>query len=513
MLSTESKRYWRETAFLATKYIVISCTMGLLAKIAYDSFRLELLERGNPTPADWSFWTRCELHVTRVLRAPENGGMVDWARTGTTLRALMRQLEDPEGEGKDLLGGTVEDETPAIPGVGRVGWDISAKSWPWRSCYFEVVMGCATAAERLENKVVDLTRRIAFPKDTVIGPSNPDPRPVPSYSPPAPLEENCAEAFEAPEIYYLRVITGKGFETWQRLDAAQAYANWLEYKGLQETAREVYRWSLDIALEALPQGADRVVDESGALRHDSGVSPTPNLLRAATDLAIHHSRTGDVATALPIFLSLLRARRASPVPQFDLLSTRNRSNRPQTDIGAAIAFIRSIFAPTPFPPPPPTGDEPFSRRSEAPDCGESELMVYIGEILFAAAGREEEGLAWTRSAVQVAEANAGRKNLANDQEEKKKCKQCLLTGVRNWELMLQQLVSHKDGGFTAQGGWRGWLGWLGLHGRAKSQAAVREAAVKELEQAVRLRERVVKQSIDEEMANSQRTRSGFVWIK
>ncbi|KAI7502674.1 hypothetical protein KC347_g8868 [Hortaea werneckii] len=540
LLSTESRTYVREQVYLAAKWTGIIWTFLVLGGIAYVGIQIEMDERRQPTPDEWSFSTRWHMRVVRAhLRAGEQGGgggYVDWAAVGSACRKILRSLEDAEKDGKGIGALGDDGEGLLIPDVGKGGLDVSAKSWPWRAGYFEVIMSCAAAAEHLDGMVLDKTRNMVFPREVVIGPSNPDPRPVPPYMAAAPKEEDCGRPFEPPETYYMRVLTSLGFTTKQKLDAAMAYANWLEFKGTPGAAEEMYRWAVDIAKAGLPttMNAEDIVDsQSNVLKPEAAKEATPNLLHVTTNLAIHHARTGNVAAALPIFLSVLRAQRSAPVSPFppQTASAEPSEAAAKTDIGSAASMVQRFFRPPRFPPPPPSGDLPVVRASEQPTCDESELMLYIGEILFATSPSSQEGLGWTRSAVTIAEANiqnersAAGKAQASEQGStgQGKCRQCLLTGVGNWETMLRRLseqqgaVGGREGGRNAA--WFEWSGWFGqgggdgVKGRTLDEAATGIVS-KELEQVERLKERIVREGIDQEMGRAKGVQGGgaSVWI-
>ncbi|KAK3670747.1 hypothetical protein LTR78_009439 [Recurvomyces mirabilis] len=522
LLSTETRRYISEQFYLAVKWSIIIWVFGILGGMMYLGIAIELQERKNPTPEEWSFWARWALRGARAqMEAGETQGFVDWASVGGSLRRCLARLEDRGRDGKGT--GEVEEGGILIEGVRKAGQDISGKSWPWRSGYCEVIMGCAAAAEQMDGMVLDETRGLVFPKEMVVGPSNLDPRPVPAYMPAAPLEENCVRPFEAPETFYMRVLTGKGFTTKQKLDAALVYANWLEFKGLQDSAEEMYRWGVDIAKAGLPNhiAPDTIIDaRTSVLLGNVGESnATPNLLQAATALAIHHARTSNVSSALPLFLSVLRARRSAPLSPMSQSTTRNLSalftdpEQPKTDIGAASSLLAKIFQVPAYPLPPPSGDLPLIRTSEKPSCDESELMLYIGEILFATSPASNEGLGWTRQAVAIAEANLQNQthnSAAETPKEKERCKACLLTGVGNWETMLHRLAetqdstSYREGGRNA--GWSEWRGWFGRDGGVKGgvlDLAAGGVIEEELKRVEGLKERIVREDIGREMGRGK----------
>lgn len=112
-------------------------------------------------------------------------------------------------------------------------------------------------------------------------------------------------------------------------------------------------------------------------------------------------------------------------------------------------------------------------------------MAYIGEILYASS-RKEDGLAWTREAVDVAEVEARRKDNGVGEAEKRRCKQCLEVGLGNWEKMVGRLAREekrgKEEGKGKKGG--GWLGFGGgggeedVIGRWESEEKVVEERMK-----------------------------------
>ncbi|TKA44574.1 hypothetical protein B0A54_04524 [Friedmanniomyces endolithicus] len=385
LISTENRRYVGEQLFLAAKWTAIFWVFAVLGGVAYLGVLIELEERKAPTPSELSFWSRWSLRGARAqLRAGEDGpGSVDWAAAGSLLRRCLAKMDDRAKDGKGVTD--VEDGGILIDGNRKAGLDISSRSWQWQASYYEVLMGCATAAEHLNSMVLDKTRSLVFPKDVVIGPSNPDPRPVPAYLHAAPKEADCVPAFEAPETFYMRVLTTRGFTTRQKLDAALSYANWLELKGLHDSAEEMYTWGVDIAKSAL--GSTAAID---------------SLIDAKT----------------------------------------------------------SVLKPT---------------------CEESELMLYIGEILFATSA---------------------------------KCKACIMTGIGNWETMLHRLAAEQSSLTAREGGrasaleWRGWFGRDGGQ-KGKTLDELHEGVfAEELKQVERLKERVLREGIGQELANSRASGNG-----
>lgn len=497
--------------------------------IALTAWHMESEERENPTPNEWGWMTRQRLRTSREEMAAIEMGrkpVIDWPLVGSAAKDALARLEDHDRDGRGLLSQGEETDGEGgilIPDVGRAGFDISSKSWEWRAGYHEVLMKCATAAEHLENMVLDKKRDKFYPKDCVVGPSYPDPRPVPHYFKDTvpPREEDCVPFYERPEAFYMRILTTKGFDTRQKLEAVEGYANYLSYKGLNESAEEMYRWGVDIAKAALPGEygtADAVIDaKTNVLTEKAKQQGTDNLLRAATGLATHFARTGDTASALPILLSVLRARRAAPLELEPAFPMDFGPAKPETDIGAVIDFFKRVLKPVSFPPPPPSGDLPLARYSEQPTCEEGELMVYVGEIIFAAAAaggkaeqeRRTEGIGWTRQGAMAAGMNLKQRHERTMEKldagarermkaENKRCKECFLTGVRNWETMLKLVASQRISNKGREGGEGKGVSWLGW-GRETLEERSVEDLEGELMEVERMKERILREGIEEDL--------------
>lgn len=425
----------------------------------------EILERKFPSPPEWSMVSRIDYRSAKNQEYPDpNGsGLTDWASAGQAYGLLLERLEDPTKDGQDLRHILQDEGDIYVAGVGKAGLDISSKSEPWRRGYYDCLMGCAKAAENRDGWVRDTTRNIAFPAEVVIGPSNPRPKPVPFGAKPAPLEENCIPAFEPAGTYYMRILTTHGFSTRQRLDAALAYADWYDFKGLSSTAEDLYDWALDIAMGALPEGVNNVVDIKTGVIDSKASYITSNVLLATTSLAYHHARNNNLAAALPIFLSILRARRQLPTVMYQ--SEIEPEARYDSAFAALMSFMKSLLVPPPYPPAPPTGDE-ISSRTPATLCEEAGVMSHIGEILFASSSansfanspsnpsvgppgpsiattgqlkNQQSGLSWTREAVDLAEATLVAAD-PRDEEARDKCSECLAVGMDNWLTMISKLV-------------------------------------------------------------------------
>lgn len=400
----------------------------------------EEIEHKWPTPPEWSWKTRWCLRSAEALQHPEEIGklMTSWPKVAGYLREVIKRLEDPEGEGKGIR--EQGDGGFLVEGVGKTGYDVSMKSEPWRRGYFQALMGAAKAAENLEGWLTDWKLRLSAPAEYVAGPSNPHPKPSPAGKPQL-QEENCEPASEPPEVFYIKILTTNGFSTKQKVDAALAYADWLDYKGLKGTARDVYNWAMDIAAAGLPFDAARVVDtKTGVLKNNNQDIASENIMRVSTALAVHHARSGDLQTALSIFTSVLKARRRlpeDPSPKPRRPASQPTGHFPFSDL---VNKIKTILVPVKYPDAPPSGNDP-PVRTVGSACEEAGLMTYIGEIIYATSSREN-GLAWTRDAVDMAETTF--MELSNDREDaaaRERCIQCLKVGLDNWKTMVQKQVA------------------------------------------------------------------------
>ena len=423
-----------------------------------------------PTPPDWSFWARWDLRSARALQCPERWGRVatNWGKCATYYRDLLDRIEGPGGEAlRGNQDNNDDDGELFIQGVGKV-FNVEGMSEPWKKGYFEALMGAAETAEKLDGWVRDTTRpRTVVSADYVRGPSNPNPRPPPPGKTEGdlPREENCVPAFDSPETFYLKVLTTPGFRSNQRVDAALAYADWLDFKGLKDTARSTYEWALDIAVSGIPgaggSGSGTSVDVEKVLDRKTGVlkdtAPpdqiTDNLLRASTAMGVHHVRSGNLPGALSIFLSILRARRNLAQPPQSQQARQGPSSAPFSGLASTLS---SFFINPSYPIPVRTGDEQ-AFRTNASACEEAGIMVYIGEIIYASSS-PEHGLSWTRDAVDAAEfaimqfQDEDDNHVSGQQADEEpsfgmqyatpqdRCQDCLKAGLTNWRRMVRKLV-------------------------------------------------------------------------
>ncbi|KAI1803861.1 hypothetical protein F4811DRAFT_308757 [Daldinia bambusicola] len=496
-LTTERKRWLAYEVLLGFKYTLYLWAIAGFSIAGYWSIQQEWLERKYPSPHDWGFITRLQFRLAKW--APDRTDLPepDWVLTGNYAKSVVERLEDEKIEGAGLA--KTEDG----------GYDVTSKSEPWRRGYYEALMLCAKTAEHLDDQVVDTTRHLVFPADQVIGPSNPNPRPISPGSPSAPREQDCDRAFEPPDTFYKKILATNGFTSKQKLDAALEYASWLDFKGLFDAAELTYEWALELATggtQPPPYDTKSFVLQDNLSRSP----PSANILNTLTALATHKARTGDVSAALPILISVLRARRSLPRPQskpiyVDPDDVPTSSPWSLSNIAGAAA---RLLAPPAYPPPPDDGTSPPARDAREL-CEEAGLNLYIGEIIFASSSSgpsstkgREDGLAWTREAVDLAEEQLHKLTHTGDVrgDAKRTCRECLLTGLDNWQAMVARLAreerereaslknsSNKNGESTttkASGSGGGWLAGLWGDGNAEAAAvggrwAAEENVVKE----------------------------------
>jgi hypothetical protein len=400
--------------------------------------------------------TRFRYRRGKWWQVPENNedeGFPNWARVYSELQYALNRLENPDKDG----AGVVEQEEGGIlvPGLGKAGYDVSAKSDEWRQGYYDVLMGMATAAERLEGWVTDKWRRNVWAPEFVPSPTNKRPKAVLPGMPEVPDEEHREPAADAPEVFYLKIITSKGFTTYQRLSAALGYADWLSFKKLPDSAEEMYRWALDIAVAGLP-----TADPSAVIDRETGIlsssapkeAITPNIVYATTNLATFLAGNGRVTAALPIFISLLRARLEADEAPVTIPTTKARDS-------SLVGTVLSLLAEPDYPPVPSSGDEPLLRK-ESDRCEEAALKTYIGEILFATAGtskaQRQQGLSWVREGVSTSKLAQSLNPMRADDTLRKKCEQCEEVGLEAWGKMMTYLAADakekrdatKKGGLT-----------------------------------------------------------------
>ncbi|KAJ6009696.1 hypothetical protein N7499_004906 [Penicillium canescens] len=482
LISTESREHYKRRLSRGIKVGLSFYAILVLFSVVKLGVYQEDIEHSWPTPPEWSWKSRWCLRSAQAQQNPEQIGqlMTNWPMVAGYLRELLERLEDPEIEGKGIIE---QDEGGfLVEGVGRTGLDVSAKSEPWRRGYFQALMGAAKAAENLDGWLTDRKQRISAPAEYVVGPSNPRPKPMPVGQKKVPHEEDCEQASPSPESFYMKVLTTRGFDTRQKLDAALAYADWLDFKGLGQTAGDMYTWALDIATGGLEGDVNKVVDmKNGVLKNSKGGDlPSENLLRVSTALAVHNARQGNLPMALSLFTSVLQARRNLPLSEDFSLPSFPSPHKNTNDIFTSLfKSIKNVLVPVTYPEPLPSGDKP-PQRTSASACEEAGLMTYIGEILYAFSNKEL-GLAWTRDAVDMAESTMLDLGNSDNRDARTRCAQCVKVGLENWKTMVSSLVarSRKEEQESREQAKNAWFG-----GERRAQAKTLDRRRWEAEDAI-----------------------------
>ncbi|KAF2229867.1 hypothetical protein EV356DRAFT_455058 [Viridothelium virens] len=484
LISTETQRTIRDTTYGGIKvYLVLTFATVCLFSVVVGVSQ-ERLERTYPTPDGWRFFTRWAYRVAAALEDDEGkGSPPDWPQVGPAWRECLNRLEEigkTDGQGLERMNASLELEDVPL-------WDATKKSEDWRRGYFEVVMGCGRAAEHLQGWFKDETRPGSrpVPADVIVGPSNLDPRPLPPEQGPAPREEHCKPVMEAPDVFYHRIINSKGFSRRQRLQAILALADFLDYQGNQWDAERYYRDGLDLASSAFSE-PEKMVDRNLGVIKGEASAVSDNVLLASTALAVHYARNADTTQALPIFLSALRAiRECNSLRDSAVLALDSASTipvKPRSWVDNMIDLVKD----RPYPPPPPSGDEPLRASSES--CLEATLLAYVGEILFATSKTNHDrvsGIAWTKDAADLAESKAGQISREQARNERlgspqqrflasrshndiEACQQCLETALTNLQTMLSQMTQKEvEPASQRESQTRSWFSWLSGNSRSE----------------------------------------------
>lgn len=458
-LTTERKQRLKEEAHTVFRWTAYLWAVLAILAIAGTSLQEDWIEEDCPTPHEWTFLTRLLKRSSEAQKLRTDVVMPDWVLIVQLTSDVLKRLESEDYDGKG-----VKDLGPESPPGAK---DISAMSEAWRRGYYETLLLCCEASQFTEGWVLDTTRKTVFPPEVVRGPSNPNPKPIPLGSKSPPREENCVPAgFPPPNDCYLKLIGTKGLTNKQRMDASLAYANWLENNGAVGPAAIVYEDALQMAVGELPTSPDSppLLDpKTMTLNDKAGRLPSANLITTLTAVATFKARHGDVSAALPILISILQARRSlpsQPPPDLDA-ETKAFEEDTKTTLEKAFGFVREHR----YPPPPPDGTAPPVRDSKQ-RCEEAALHLHIGEIMFAMQpSTREQGWAWTREGVDLAEEQLHKVLEAPprvEEDAKKLCRQCLTSGLGNWATMVKQMAraeeAAKANGDTAEST----AGWFGL---------------------------------------------------
>lgn len=441
-VSERTKKWLRHEARLLVRYAAISW-VGLFCVFVIVYFvNEERLERAFPTPHEWDWRHRKQLRDAHKWTDPEQRPVINWAKSFELARNLCLLFEDVQKEGGKIPRLSEREEPDAEVSWEFIPHDISGMSEEWRRGYFETMMLTAKGAEYLDGWMRDVHRNCVCAAEYVIGPSNPRPKPIPPGAPKAPREEDCQLAFPPADRYYVKILATQGLSPRQRMEAAFEYANFIEWKKRPEDAKALYNLALAEATTGLDT-SNLPYDTRTFVLKEGAAPLSLNVFDAITAIANYKARTGDVNSALPIYISLLKARRSLPdsPPKGYYLSQRPQRKEP---------FYRqaiNIFYPPDYPAPPPDGTRTPWRNAEE-RCQEASLNLYIGEILYATNSRDD-GLAWTRDGVDSAEEQLRALPQNPDATTRavkavqQTCRECLKTGLENWSVMVARLAKEE----------------------------------------------------------------------
>ena len=432
--SQRPKTWLHHQAKLLVRYALISWAGMICISVIYFFYDQEKLERVYPTPHEWGWRERKMLRHAHRCTDPENRES-SWAKVHGIARNLCLALEDPKRQGNKIPRlHDHEDPNDEVPWE-FIPHDLSGVSEEWRRAYFETIMLTAKAAGCVDGHLTDGKSKYAWPPEFVIGPSNPRPRPIPPGSPPAPREEDCELACPPADRYYLKILATKGLSPRQKMEAALEYASFIETKRQPQSPKPLY----NLALAEATQGMDQTklpFNSKTLVLKDNGPAPSQNILDAITAIANHKARNGNAAAALPIYVSLLKARRS-------LSDTPPRIAQPPKPRLAWHQQLIKLLAQPDYPPPPPDGTQPPWRSPEE-RCQEASLNLYIGEILYTSSSRED-GVAWTREGVDIAEQELRELSQSGGPvPAKDRCRECLKTGLDNWAVMVARLAQEEQ---------------------------------------------------------------------
>ncbi|KAH7037224.1 uncharacterized protein B0I36DRAFT_313565 [Microdochium trichocladiopsis] len=425
-LTTERKQRIKYELLLGIKWGLTGWAIIGCCVIGFWSVQQDWLERYYPTPSDWKFLTRLRFRLMMWCPERKDTPIPDWSLTWEYAKNVVERLEDPAIDGAGVT--ELTEGGIWIGDVGNAGFDVTAKSEPWRRGYYQALMQLAKSAEYLDGCFTPKDRKEAFFADQLIGPSNPYPRPIyPGQSNP-PREEDVVRIAPPPEEYYMKILTTRGFSTKQKIDAALAQASYLEYKSLPEAAANMYDWALSLATENIVPAA-LPFDQKTLVLRDGARNVSANVLEILTSIATLKAQNGDVPSALPILVSVLRARRS--LPEADVFAAPAGPT-----LGSAMSWEHLSV-----PPAPDDGMSPPVRDAQEL-CEEAGLNLYIGEIVYTSnASAREEGVGWTREAVDAAQEQLHKLGpKTEDHKAQQRCRECLSTGLTNWAKMVDRLA-------------------------------------------------------------------------
>ncbi|RPA76285.1 hypothetical protein BJ508DRAFT_379530 [Ascobolus immersus RN42] len=283
------------------------------------------LEQKHATPECFDFWTR--LYLRQGWAYLKMWGDNDRGREFIALAVerLDSILAEKEGKKVSDKEETLADKAWKVLDIALGEGTVGTKAW-WRE-YRKVQFEMAEAERKMGHKI---------------------------------LERKC----------YEKIIGGSWSDSEDKARAAMKIAE-LDFEAGED---EACGRNLERAFELA--GGD--LGKKGVLDAIPATAVTKVLLEADTELQVHNVRMGNTKTALPAFLSILRARQSNPKELGD-------------------------------------------------PCEEGKLMSYVAEILWAGRNKKD-GLAWNRKALETVVPLA---------ELRQSCNECARYALGNMEIMME----------------------------------------------------------------------------
>ncbi|PHH54593.1 hypothetical protein CFIMG_003396RAa [Ceratocystis fimbriata CBS 114723] len=382
-----------------------------------------------PVPSEWSTTLSTERkHIMDLLEPGAIGSNGQALRVFASVCSCLDMLESWEWDGE---GVQTQPHIIKKYGLLAAGLDVSMKSEEWRREYYTLLMSAARAAEYVPYYSWD-TRTNSFINPTLITtPENPDPPCRRRH-----YHEDCVESFIVPENFYRKIMTTKGFNEKQKLDAMLLCATFLDFKGRSSEAEEIFTEAF--ALVSKNSKVPLFDPKTLILNEDAG-PPSENLLNVLTEYLTLKAQKKRLNVALPAMISILKARRS--LPNYPPLPTDAdallRHRQP-----SILEQLHNTFRMPAYPPPPPDGSQPPWRSPEEL-CEEAKLSIYIGEMMFAGT-HKEDGIVWTREGIDSAEAELEAlwkdDPTASVRAATAACRQCLIVGFKNWAQMTEVML-------------------------------------------------------------------------
>ena len=456
----------------------------MLGNTANFGFEQEKLERKYPTPEEWNMGLRSTVRDCSRLQH-ESLGHVPWGKIAVELGKTIAVLEGSES------GKVAQGRNPIFSmdfDLEKKGLDVQAKSTEWRDGYYDCLMTLGKALENVEDYVTDPKQDVTLHPAFIQSPTGDETEELPGKKFKAPDMVDCKRAFISATDVYFRIMTTDGLSTKQKVDAAIASADYATQKGELSSAENLYREALQFA--AIGAAAPEAVDLKTGVIRSNALIVTPNITNASMALGTFLASHGNVASAMPIFLSILRASRDAPIAAPKPSTVRTKS-----------AELYSFFSPMPRVPRS-TGNETL-KRTPVSYCNDSRVMNNVGEILFARGTSRDEhlaGIKWTRDGIEAAdkikEVSVGQVTRA----DRMRCLRCAEVGLTNLARMTNQMAeeAEKREEEEAKSGFVGRL--LGSEKRRRRDAEERALWLAQKDSAWQERGKLLQERIMEDFA-------------